>query len=115
MTTPYPTTATPPYSFLGDIYAGAVRGDYATDLRAPGITVQLILGFVPVIGTLCALRDFLADRRRGDRLGMVLNFLGLVPFLGGFPKTAAVIHGIHHVGRAIHQTHRQRQGMADYE
>jgi hypothetical protein len=101
----YPPT-TQRYSFIGDIYAGAVRGDYADNLRAPGITVQLICGFLPGIGTLCALRDFFADRRRGDRLGMALNALGLVPFLGGFPKTAAVIHSIHHVGRAIHQTHR---------
>nr|MBA3823484.1 hypothetical protein [Ktedonobacterales bacterium] len=88
------------------IYAGAVRGDFAEGLRIPGITTQLIFGFVPVVGTMCALRDFEADRRRGDRLGMALNLLGLVPFLGGFPKTAAIIHGVHHVGRAIHQTHR---------
>jgi len=96
----------PRYSFIGDIYSGAVRGDFATNLRAPGIATQLLFGFVPLIGQLCALRDFVANRRRGDRIGMTLNVLGLVPFLGGFPKTAAIIHGIHHVGRAIHQTHR---------
>jgi len=94
------------YSFFGDIYAGAVRGDFAEDLRVPGIATQLVLGFVPVVGTMCALRDFVADRRRGDRLGMALNLLGVVPFLWGFPKTAAIIHSVHHVGRAIHQTHR---------
>ncbi len=94
------------YSFFGDIYAGAVRGDFAEDLRVPGIATQLVFGFVPVVGTLCALRDFVADRRKGDRVGMALNLLGVVPFLGGFPKTAAVIHGVHHVGRAIHHTRR---------
>jgi hypothetical protein len=102
------TTAVPPRpGFFGDIYAGAVRGDFAFRLGFWGRVAQIICGFVPGVGTVCAARDFIADRRMGDNVGAILNALALIPFLGGFPKTAAVIRGVHHVGQAFHKMGRQ--------
>jgi hypothetical protein len=95
-------------SVLADIYAGAVRGDFAPTLGVAGIVTQIIVGFLPGIGTICAARDFIADRRNHDRLGTLLNALALIPFLGGFPKTAAVLHSVHHIGRVVYKMEHQR-------
>ena len=95
--------------FLRDVYNGAVRGDFAVEIGVVGALTQAALGFVPVVGTLCALRDVLADLRYRDRLGCLLNALALVPFLGGFPKTAEVIRVIHHAGQVVHVSHRRRR------
>ncbi len=110
MTTPPSTLYAPPrrVSFVGDVYAGAVRGDYAEYLGLAGRATQIVCSFIPVVGTICALRDFLADRHNGDRMGAFLNLLGLIPFLGGFPKTAAVIRGVRHVGKVAHATQQMR-------
>ncbi len=104
----YPASPPPRPSFLGDIYAGAVRGDFAPTLGVPGILTQIIVGFIPVVGTVCAARDFIADRRNHDRLGALLNALALIPFLGGFPKTAAVLHSVHHIGRVVVKIEHRR-------
>jgi hypothetical protein len=95
--------------FLRDIYNGAVRGDFAAEIGLAGALTQAALGFVPVVGTLCALRDVLADLRYRDRMGCLLNALALVPFLGGFPKTAEVIRVIHHAGHVVHVSHRRNR------
>ena len=44
------------------------------------------LTFVPVVGTLCGLRDAAADQRRGDYPGVALNLLSIVPVVGGMAK-----------------------------
>lgn len=101
------STAVPPRpGFFGDVYAGAVRGDFALQLGFWGRVSQIICGFIPGVGTVCAARDFIADRRMGDNFGAILNALALIPFLGGFPKTAAVIRGVRHVGQAVHKLGR---------
>ncbi len=105
MSTMYDTPPPPP-NFFVDVYAGAVHGDFAPRLGFAGALTQIIMGFVPVIGTVCAGRDFIADRRKGDRLGAFLNLLALIPFLGGFPKTAAVIHSVRHMGKVWHAMKR---------
>src|SRR5690348_10990607 len=71
------TSATPTrggcLGFVVDVWRGAVIGDFATEIGFFGALTQALLGFVPVIGTLCAVRDLIADMRMGDRLGMLLN------------------------------------------
>jgi len=52
-------------------------GDIALDIGA---------GFVPVVGTAQAGRDFERARREGDKLGMGLAGLGMVPVVGGVTK-----------------------------
>lgn len=54
-------------------------GDMAIDIGA---------GFVPVVGTAQAGRDFERARREGDRLGMVLSAAGMVPVVGGVAGAA---------------------------
>jgi hypothetical protein len=87
--------------FFADIYKGAVHGDFADELGLVGYTTQAVLAFVPVIGTVCAFRDFTACRRKKDRIGMTLNGLALIPFLGLFPKTAAVLRAGADAGNAM--------------
>lgn len=99
-----PLVSPPRPSFIEDLFNGAVLGDYAAYLGITGHVTMAVLGFVPVIGTFSAIRDFFADRRKKDRLGMFLNLLAIIPFLGGFPKTALVLHTIRHAGRVMQAT-----------
>jgi hypothetical protein len=87
--------------FVLDVFNGAVLGDFAREVGAAGAVTQVILGFIPGVGTVCAIRDCIADHRRRDRLGFWLNVLALAPFLGGFPKTAEVLRALRHVRRAV--------------
>jgi hypothetical protein len=48
--------------------------DVATDIGA---------GFVPGVGTALSARDFERSRREGDKLGMALSSIGMVPVVGG--------------------------------
>jgi len=73
-----------------DIYRGAFKGDWA-ELGLLGYVTQAGLGIVPLVGSMCAFRDFLACRHKKDTIGSVLNGVALIPFIGFFPKTAAVI------------------------
>lgn len=76
---------------LLDIYRGAVHGDYSRHLGVAGYLTQAVCSFIPVFGQLCALRDLFADLRKRDRLGALLNFLALVPVVGGLPKTVRIV------------------------
>lgn len=86
-----PPVVLPPPAWLIDIWNGAVRGDYPKRMGAPGYLTQGIMGFMPGIGTCCAIRDLFANLSKGDRWGVALNAFALVPVLGGFPKTAHVV------------------------
>lgn len=83
-----------------DVFRGAVLGDYAR-LGMAGYVTQAAFGFIPAVGTACALRDLTADLRRRDRLGATLNGLSLIPFLGGFPKVARVVRSVRNTGNAV--------------
>ena len=54
-------------------------GDLAIDIGA---------GFLPVIGTAQAGRDFERARREDDKLGMALAGVGMVPVVGGVGRVA---------------------------
>ena len=97
----------PRRSFLGDVVAGALYGDFAQGLRIPGALTQIVLSFIPVVGTICALRDLVANMRHRDRIGIILNFFALAPVLGGFSKTLEVLRAFAHVGHAYVITRRQ--------
>jgi len=88
------------YSVIRDIYWGAVLGDFAPRVGIPGALTQALLGYVPVVGTITALRDAVADIRVHDGLGTILNLLAAFPVLGGLAKTADVLHGLHRLHRA---------------
>src|SRR5258708_28220174 len=84
---PQPVVRRKPSSWLKDVFGGAVLGDFATEVHLPGAVTHAALGFVPVIGTVTALRDFVACWLDADGLGMVLNLLAVIPVFGGVPKT----------------------------
>lgn len=96
-------------SVLGDVTAGLLLGDFATDLGLPGAVTQVVISFVPLLGTTCAVRDLVADLRHRDHVGATLNFLALTPVLGGFSKTFEVIRSTAHVGHAMHVGHQRAE------
>jgi hypothetical protein len=65
--------------FSLDTPEDADLGDTAIDIGA---------GFVPVVGTAQAARDFERARREGDALGMGLSSLAAIPVVGGVAKAA---------------------------
>jgi hypothetical protein len=99
---------------LPDVWNGAVRGDYAPRLGVAGAATQAVISYVPLVGTLCALRDYFACRRKHDALGAGLNLVAIVPVLGGFPKTVEVIHHFATLNTALKAT-RVGKGYAVVE
>ena len=107
MRMPFSGPGQPP--ILRDMARGAFQGDFARDLGLPGAATQVALSFVPVVGTLCALRDAEADRRRGDRPGVALNLLSAVPGVGALAKTAEVIRHAKRLKRGFAVSFGQRR------
>lgn len=89
------------FALVTDVWRGGVLGDFARELGLVGVLTQILFGFVPGLGTLCALRDAWANLRHRDWLGFWLNVLAFVPILGGIAKTIAVLLGIRRVGAAL--------------
>lgn len=100
-------------SFVRDLYNGAVLGDFAREKRLGGALMQIVCGFTPGIGTICAARDCVADARYRDWLGVFLNLLGLVPVFGGVSKTTEVIIGLWHA-RHVMRKRNQHQPPQQY-
>lgn len=89
------------FALVTDVWRGGVLGDFARELGLVGVITQILFGFVPVLGTLCALRDAWADWRHRDWPGFWLNILAFVPFFGGFAKLIAVLMNVRRVGAAL--------------
>ncbi len=89
------------HPLLHDIYLGAVRGDFAPEMGGAGRLTQVVVGFMPFFGTVCALRDMLADARLRDWLGTGLNAAACLPFIGGLSKVAAVLRAVRRTGRVL--------------
>ncbi len=60
--------------------------DTPEDQDLADIALDIGAGFVPVVGTAQAGRDFERARREGDALGMGLSALGMIPVVGGVTK-----------------------------
>ncbi len=118
-TTP-PATATaapeiPHHSFFPDIASGMFLGDYSKTLGPAGAVTQVIVSFLPGIGTVASLRDLSADLRKPELLGIILNSLSVVPVLGGFTKTAEVLSKVSFAGESFVCVHgiREREAFKD--
>jgi hypothetical protein len=96
-------------SLWEDIYCGAVRGDFADGyMGVAGRVTQALVAFVPIIGQVCAARDFIADRRQKDYFGAFVNVLIFFgPFIGGFAKVILVFRSIRHVPRLMNSSSSQ--------
>ncbi|HEX9068703.1 MAG TPA: hypothetical protein VF807_08030 [Ktedonobacterales bacterium] len=81
------------HGFLTDIWYGAVLGDFDRTKRIPGALTQIIFGYLPVVGSICAARDALACLQQRDGVGVLLNALSFIPVVGGVAKTLDVVHG----------------------
>ena len=57
--------------------------DSPQDSDLADLAIDIGAGFVPVVGTATAGRDFERARREGDALGMGLSSIGMLPVLGG--------------------------------
>jgi hypothetical protein len=88
-------------TLLTDIVTGAVKGDFAPEMGSAGRLTQVVLGFVPGVSTLVALRDLIADRQQGDHVGMLLNGLAMIPLVGGVSKIAAVLRAARRMSKAM--------------
>lgn len=97
-------------SILADVVRGAMQGDFAPELGLPGAATQVALTFVPVVGTLCSLRDAAADKRRGDYPGVALNLLSIVPVVGGVVKTIELGRHARRLRRGWVVTQRRKAG-----
>ncbi len=107
------TTTSRSIHLLPDVLSGAFLGDWAPRLGVAGSVTQAVVFYLPVIGTLCAIRDLFACLHKHDSLGAILNALAIFPVLGGFPKTAEVIHNfvtINHAYRATRIATGQAKG-----
>lgn len=63
--------------------------DTPQDSDLADTAIDIGAGFVPGIGTAQAGRDFERARREGDKVGMALASVGMVPVVGGVAKAAS--------------------------
>lgn len=102
---PMGTVQAPPYRLFLDLYRGVVRGAYALDdLHTPGALAWILMGFVPGVGTLAALRDGYYSLEVREWGAFLLNLLGLIPFIKGFANIAdlAMLHRLRHTAHVTH-------------
>jgi hypothetical protein len=113
---PLPGSASsrPRYYPLRDMWLGAVYGARVVDGLGPlGIFAWILTGFVPVLGTLVALRDAQYAWKVRDGWSLLFNLLGLLPFVKGFASVAilARVKRYHHVLHSAHQVAHAAQVM----
>jgi hypothetical protein len=96
-------------AFIYDVLAGAMYGDFARNLHIPGVVTQVTLGFIPGLGTLCAIRDLIACIHYRDRFGSILNIFALIPVFGGFAKIFDAIHDLTRLHHAIQRSRHNHQ------
>jgi hypothetical protein len=110
------TAPRPRYHPLRDMWLGAAYGARTADILGPlGIFAWILTGFVPVLGTVVALRDAQFAWKIRDWWSLFFNLLGLLPFVEGFATLAilARLRRYHHVLHSAHQVaHVARRGRA---
>jgi hypothetical protein len=102
----HPTPQRHTYHLGADLFRGIFAGAYAIDdLHAPGLLAWILIGFIPVVGSLAAARDayYGLEVRQWD--AFVLNLIGLLPFMKGFANLLEVTN-IHRIHRAAHIAHQ---------
>lgn len=99
------------YHPLRDMWLGSVYGARAVDIMGPlGIFAWILTGFVPVLGTVVALRDAHYAWKIRDWWSLFFNALGLLPFVKGF-SSIAVFARLKRYHRAMHVAHRAAHTM----
>jgi hypothetical protein len=112
---PMPPPMTPPSRGLVlDLFRGAVLGDFDQHLGTAGAAAQSVVGFIPVVGTIAALRDLFACIGQRDLLGIILNLLAIFPVFGGLAKTADALHALHRYQRAAQRRNQEAPSQQTY-
>ena len=96
-----------PHSLIEDVYCGAVRGEFDDNLGPVGYTTLAIFGFIPVIGSVCAIRDLFASRRNHDAFGTFINIFAIIPVIGGFFKAILALRNMGRARMALKARHSQ--------
>ncbi len=105
------TPSTVKYRPFRDIWLGAFYGASAVDvLGSLGVITWIVTGFVPVLGTIVALRDARYAFRVRDWWSLVFNLIGLVPFLEGF-SAFAILARFRRYQHVMHSAHRVAHAM----
>src|SRR5215475_5701971 len=113
---PVPSSTLPPSrGLVSDLFRGVILGDFDQRLGPTGAVAQSAVGFIPVVGTLAALRDLLACIGQRDPLGIVLNLLAIFPVFGGLAKTADALHALHRYQRASQRRHQEARSWQTYQ
>jgi hypothetical protein len=112
---PPSATPIPSRGLVLDLFRGAVLGDFDRRLGPAGATAQSVVGFIPVVGTLAALRDLLACIGQRDPLGIFLNLLAIFPVFGGLAKTADALHALHRYQRASQRRNQEARSWQTYQ
>lgn len=97
------------HTLIQDIFLGAVQGDFAQEIGGAGRLTQVVLAFVPGIGSICAFRDMLADWQYDDKVGATLNAIAILPFVGSVSKLAAVFRAARRMSRIMKAARALRQ------
>jgi hypothetical protein len=104
----------PPYHLIPDLLRGLFKGAYAVDrMHTPGLLVWIAVGFIPVAGTLAAMRDAYYSLEVRSWGALALNLIGLLPFMKGFTNLVEVsqLHRVHRIAHTAHQVaHVARHG-----
>lgn len=85
--------------------ANMVSLDTPQDQDLSEILTDIGAGFLPVVGTAQAGRDFERARREGDILGMGLSGLGMIPVVGG------VTRGVNKLRKGVKNVDRKQIGQ----
>jgi hypothetical protein len=72
-------------------------------------------GFVPGVGTALSVRDFERARREGDKLGMGLSAVGIIPVVGGVTRGISKARKGKEAGDATVSALRKKAGDVGYD
>ena len=78
--------------------------DTPQDSDLADTAIDITAGFLPGIGTAQSARDFERARREGDKLGMGLAGVGMIPFVGGATKLVGKARKAEKVADALRGT-----------
>ena len=78
------------YKRLTDTFKKMVSLDTPQDMTSGETVADIAAGFVPGVGTVQSARDFERARREGDKLGMGLAGVGMIPVVGGMVKPGKI-------------------------
>lgn len=69
--------------YISDAIRQAFLGDFSDETNLLGIAGQVVVGEIPIIGTIADVRDLVASIKAGDSEGVIASTIGFLPLCGG--------------------------------